>query len=547
MSVLTAVATTVTNPEAEALLALQAAGLLDDETVARIRRVWAHGGIALVDAITQLGLLPERDLAHHLAGLLNLGLATPDRFPAAPVLSEVLSPWFLREQRMVPLAVDGQGVRVAAVNPFDALGVQGIRLATGRPVILDIATASDIEAAFVRLYPLPAAEGEGTDTVELDLAQLRERASDAPVIRFVDNFIARAVAARASDIHLQPLDRRFRVRMRVDGVWAEVDAVSLDLAPAVISRLKILAGLDIAERRLPQDGGIKTVVRGREVDLRVAVMPTIAGEAAVIRVLDREQVALDIGALGFEGRVRDRLIRLFERPNGTILVTGPTGSGKSTTLYAALTHLNQADRNIITVEDPVENKIEGVSQIQVKPEIGLTFARVLRSILRYAPNVIMVGEIRDPETAQIATQASLTGHLVLATLHTNSAAAAVTRLLDMGVENYLIASTVTGVLAQRLVRVLCPACKVRGESGWQPAGCEACGHSGYRGRIAIHELLPVTEAVRRAVVSRATAGDIHAIARAEGMETLHECGLRLAAAGITSRAEVERIAIEDQE
>lgn len=530
------------------LARLQGEGVLEDEAVQRLRRVRGRSAIALVDAVTQLGLLAERELARHLGHMLGLAVAGPERLPAEAVEIGRVSPQFLRERRAVPLAVTGDALYLAVVDPFDRTAADGLRLATRRRVVLEIAAASDVEEALARLYARgpegPASDG---DTTELDLAQLRERASDAPVIRLVDGLLSRAVEARASDIHLQPQERRLRVRMRIDGVLRDFEPVSGELAQGVVSRLKILASLDIAERRLPQDGAVKLVVRGREIDLRIAFAPAVHGEAVVVRILDRGHVALDFDALGFTGETRHRLTRLLARPSGILLVTGPTGSGKSTTLYAALNQLNGPERNIVTVEDPVENKLDGITQIQVKPDIGLTFARVLRSVLRLDPDVIMVGEIRDPETAQIATQAALTGHLVLATLHTNSAAAAVTRLLDMGVDDYLIASTVSGVLAQRLVRKLCPECRVEDAGAFRAGGCAACNMTGYRGRVAIHELLPVDEPLRRAVVAKATAGEIEAIARAAGMETLSACGLRLVAAGITSRAEVERVAIEDQE
>ncbi|WP_133251516.1 GspE/PulE family protein [Zavarzinia aquatilis] len=530
------------------LARLQGEGVLDDDAVQRLRRVRGRSPIALVDAVTQLGLLAERELAGHLGRMLGLAVAGPERLPAEAVEIGRVSPQFLRERRVVPLAMTGDALHLAVVDPFDRTAADGLRLATRRRVVLEIAAASDVEEALARLYAR-ASEGPASDgdTTELDLARLRERASDAPVIRLVDGLLSRAVEARASDIHLQPQERRLRVRMRIDGVLRDFEPVSGELAQGVVSRLKILAGLDIAERRLPQDGAVKLVVRGREIDLRIAFAPAVHGEAVVVRILDRGHVALDFDALGFAGDVRHRLTRLLARPSGILLVTGPTGSGKSTTLYAALNQLNGPERNIVTVEDPVENKLDGITQIQVKPDIGLTFARVLRSVLRLDPDVIMIGEIRDPETAQIATQAALTGHLVLATLHTNSAAAAVTRLLDMGVDDYLIASTVSGVLAQRLVRKLCPECRVAEAGAFRAGGCATCNMTGYRGRIAIHELLTVDEPLRRAVVAKATAGEIEAIARAAGMETLGACGLRLVAAGITSRAEVERVAIEDQE
>lgn len=535
--------------EDDALARLCDDGVLDEDAVQRLRRVRDRSAIPLVDAVTQLGLMAERDLARHLGHILGLGFAGPEHLPVEAVEIGRVSPHFLRERRAVPLAVEGDVLHLAVVDPFDATAADGLRLATRRRVALAIAAASDVEEALSRLYAAPdTGLAAASDSIELDLARLRERASDAPVIRLVDALLSRAVEAQASDIHLQPQERRLRIRMRIDGVLQDFEPVAGDLAQAVVSRLKILAGLDIAERRLPQDGAVKQVVRGREIDLRIAIAPAVHGEAVVVRILDRGHVALDFDALGFGGAVRRRLDALLARPSGILLVTGPTGSGKSTTLYAALARLNGPERNIVTVEDPVENKLDGVTQIQVKPEIGLTFARVLRSVLRLDPDVIMVGEIRDPETAQIATQAALTGHLVLATLHTNSAASAVTRLLDMGVDDYLIASTVGGVLAQRLVRKLCPACRTPAdEGGFRAVGCPACNMTGYRGRIAIHELLTVDEAVRRAVVARATAGEIEAHARAAGMETLAACGLRLVAAGITSRAEIERVAIEDED
>ena len=454
------------------------------------------------------------------------------------------------------------------MDPSDPYTNQALGLIFAKPIQFKIATTSQIEDAILRLYAqalgnsvsetLAMATGDITDT---DVVRMRESASEAPIIRFVENLIAKAVDAGASDIHIEPLERRLRVRLRIDGILNEDDPAPLSSAAAIVSRVKILARLDIAERRLPQDGAVKMNVRGKEVDLRVATSPVVHGEEIVIRILDQSSVQLDLTELGFSDNLLTSLKQILDRPNGILLVTGPTGSGKSTTLYAALTRLNRADRKIITVEDPVEYKIDGLNQIQVKPEIGLDFARSLRSILRHDPDIIMVGEIRDAETARIATQSALTGHVVLSTLHTNDAASAVTRLLDMGIEDYLITSTVSGVLAQRLVRTLCRTCrepieppdvlraviaarKQRGEMGqmYRAVGCPDCRGTGYRGRTVIAELMIFDGPLRQKVLSHADAAQLRAAAIEGGMQTLYDNGLGRVFAGITSYDEVLRVA-----
>ena len=387
-------------------------------------------------------------------------------------------------------------------------------------------------------------------------------ASEAPVIRLVQDLIVRAVEMRASDIHVEPREDSVRVRFRVDGMLSTVETLPTALKAAVGSRIKIMARLNIAERRLPQDGRMKTNVRGREIDLRVSTMPTLWGESIVLRILDRSSVELDFPKLGFAGPSHETFLRLLEEPNGIILVTGPTGSGKTTTLYTALGLLNSPERKVFTVEDPIEYQLPGVNQIQVQPKIGLTFATALRSILRQDPDIIMVGEIRDLETAQIAIQASLTGHLVLSTVHTNNAAATVTRFLDMGVEKYLLASCLKGVLAQRLVRRLCSFCAkpapdplshVRVLEGIGasaagvpiqpklPAGCSVCRNSGYAGRTTVCELLATSPSVREAILSGAGEQAIEAIAVAEGMVTMLQHGLTKALQGVTTSEEVWRV------
>lgn len=550
-------------------------GLVDATGLDRARRVAAESETRFDLVLTQLGLVSERALAEALAAMTGTPLVGPDSYPAAPILADRLKPTFLRRARAVPIAEDENGVVLALVDPFDRFTVSAAAAALGRKVRIGVAVPIELEAALNRLYSdKTAASGDAkgdieesgapAEAAENDAERLRDLASEAPVIRLVNQLIARAVETRASDIHVEPFEDRLRIRYRHDGLLREVEAPSGRLQAAVVSRIKIMARLDIAERRLPQDGRIKLAVRGHEIDFRVSTIPSLHGESVVMRVLDRSSVEFDFGKLGLSETVRTPLLKTFEAPNGIVLVTGPTGSGKTTTLYTALLHLNAVTRKLVSVEDPVEYQLAGVDQFQVKPQIGLSFAALLRSILRHDPDVIMIGEIRDLETAEIAVQASLTGHLVLSTLHTNSATATVTRLRDMGVEDYLLAATLNGILAQRLVRRLCPHCKrpvdaapelaVRFGAAIEPhqpiriyeaVGCAACNGTGYAGRVAIAEFLQMDDALRQLVLSRADQAAIQRAAAASGMRTLYESGIAEVLAGVTTLTEVFRSIRED--
>ena len=463
-----------------------------------------------------------------------------------------LSPRFLRSVRAAPLACENGVLTLAMADPADRATAEAVALATGFTVQVAAASPAEIEAALDKLYGPADPEGGIRDLLaqaaadqQPDTDTLRDLASEAPVVRLVNQIIAQAVEQRASDIHVEPFETDLRIRYRIDGHLVEQEPVPRRAAAAIVSRLKLMAGLDIAERRLPQDGRVKLPVRGKEVDFRVATSPTLHGESIVLRILDRSGVSLDFTALGLAAEPQAQLHRQLDRPNGIVLVTGPTGSGKTTTLYAALERLNKPNRKLVTVEDPVEYQIFGINQIQVKNEIGLDFAGVLRSTLRHDPDIIMIGEIRDADTARIAVQAALTGHLVLSTTHTNGAAATIARLVDLGVSDYLIASTLNAVVAQRLVRVLCPHCRephelpaplakelgLKGQpTVYRAKGCPSCNGTGYRGRVGLFEVLELDEAAReRLLVRQPIFG---------AKRSLFADGLDKVLAGVTSLEEV---------
>jgi general secretion pathway protein E len=550
-------------------------GKLDQANLDRALRLQTEGGERLGSLLVTLGLCAQRDVAEALALQLSLPLVDANGYPEFPILEERVSARFLREARALPVREDEQELGLAMADPTDAYTIGAFEMVTGRAVRPMVAIPTELEAALERLYGAgKSAVGQLIGDVETrpdeltfdaDVQQLKDLASEAPVIRLVSLLITNALEMRASDIHIEPFENRLIVRYRIDGVLHEVESPPKRLSAAVISRVKIMANLDIAERRLPQDGRIRLRIQGKEIDLRVSTLPTMHGESVVMRILDKGHVALDFRKLGFEDDTLKVFLDVLLQPHGILLVTGPTGSGKTTTLYTALDRLNQPDVKILTVEDPVEYQMSGINQIQVKPQIDLTFANALRSIVRQDPDVIMIGEIRDLETAQIAVQSALTGHLVLSTVHTNDAPSTVNRLLDMGVEDYLLTSTVIGILAQRLVRKLCPHCKEayvalpelveqmrlrrfshdRDITLWHAKGCSHCAQTGYTGRLSILEMMPMTDSVRSLVMKHATANELRAEAIRNGMITMYEDGLRKALAGVTTFEEVLRATREN--
>jgi general secretion pathway protein E len=547
------------------------AGKLERGGLERALKLRAESGERLAGLLAKLGLVSERDLAEATAAELDLPLIGAREFPEEPLYAERLSPRFLREAQVLPIAEEAGGLVVAMADPLNDYAADAMRLVSGKDLLPRVAVPGELEAAVDRLYGVRAtnlgrladdAGEEGDEGLELDVERLKDLASEAPVIRLVNQMIARAVEQRASDIHIEPFEASLRVRYRIDGVLRDVEAPPNRFRAAIVSRVKIMAKLNIAERRLPQDGRIKLAIRGTPIDLRVATIPTMHGEGVVLRVLDRTGVKLNFEALGLGGTALDTYLSILERPHGIVLVTGPTGSGKTTTLYTSLVRLNRPDKKILTVEDPIEYQLDGINQIQVKPSIGLSFANVLRSILRQDPDTVMIGEIRDVETAEIAIQAALTGHLVLSTLHTNDAAGTITRLLDMGVEDYLLTSTLNGVTAQRLVRRLCPQCRTKAPvmaelvaqlgleryvAGGQeiqlyhPKGCEHCNETGYFGRNSLTEVLVITDEIRRLILKRAEAQELHRAAVAEGMRTMYDDGMSKALDGVTTVEEVLRV------
>jgi general secretion pathway protein E len=549
-------------------------GKLDAAALDRALRLQNGSGEKLGALLVTLGIVAQRDVAEALSAQLSLPLVDASGYPEFPILEERVSARFLRESRALPVREDETELALAMADPTDTYTIGAFEMVTGRAVRPLVAIPTELEAALERLYGSgKSAQSQIIGDIETrvdelafdaDVQQLKDLASEAPVIRLVSLLITNALETRASDIHVEPFENRLNVRYRIDGVLHDVESPPKRLSAAVISRIKIMANLDIAERRLPQDGRIRLRVQGKEIDLRVSTVPTMHGESVVMRILDKGGVALDFARLGFEDDTLKTFLDVLLQPHGILLVTGPTGSGKTTTLYTALDRLNQPDVKILTVEDPVEYQMAGINQIQVKPQIDLTFANALRSIVRQDPDVIMIGEIRDLETAQIAVQSALTGHLVLSTVHTNDAPSTMNRLLDMGVEDYLLTSTIIGILAQRLVRTLCPHCKEayvalpeiveqihlrkftqdKDITLWHAKGCKHCAHTGYVGRISILEMLPITDSLRSMVMKHATATELRAEAVREGMLTMYEDGLRKALRGVTTFEEVLRVTRE---
>ncbi|PYM94199.1 MAG: type II secretion system protein GspE [Candidatus Rokuibacteriota bacterium] len=528
-------------------------------------------GERLGEALVALGAVTKDDVLKALAVQNNLPYLFRGELPSPLPVVKNLSPKYLRQYVVCPIAVEGGLLTVATADPLNPMIVDDLRQSTGLDVRIVVSPGEGILEAIDRTYDGAATplqriveglEEERGPEGEEDVNHLRDMAFEAPVIRLVNLLVESAIAAEASDIHIEPFEDTLRVRYRIDGILFDQESPPRRLRDAVTSRIKLMAEMNIAERRLPQDGRIRVSLHGRRVDIRVSTIPTVHGESIVMRLLDRASVFLPLEKLGFGSDTLKHFEALIQRPHGILLVTGPTGSGKTTTLYAALEKINSPDRKILTIEDPVEYQLKGVNQIPVKPKIGLSFATGLRHIVRQDPDVILVGEIRDLETVDIAIQAALTGHMVFSTLHTNDAPGAIPRLQDMGAEPYLIASVLEGVLAQRLVRRICQACRTPetpsaadiealgveappGVTLYRGLGCDECRNTGYRGRTAIYELFTITEDVRSLILRRASSREIRRLAVEAGMTTLRMDGWSRACEGVTTVEEVLRVTQED--
>jgi general secretion pathway protein E len=548
-------------------------GLTTADVVERALTRAQTTGELIGEALIALGAVTEDDVLRALALQQHLPYVWREELPSSvPVLKNV-SAKYLREARVCPLSIEGNVLTVASADPLNPIVADELRQATGLAVKVVVSSPAGIQEVIDRSYDGAATplqrivegmeeDGRGGGEGDEDVNTLRDMAFEAPVVRLVNLLVENAISSEASDIHIEPFEDTLRIRYRVDGILYEQEAPPRRLQAAVTSRIKIMAEMNIAERRLPQDGRIRVTLRGQRVDIRVSTMPTVHGESIVMRLLQRSSVFLPLEKLGFPTDTLKRFESLIKRPHGIVLVTGPTGSGKTTTLYGALDKINAPGVKIITVEDPVEYQLKGVNQIPVKPKIGLSFAQGLRHIVRQDPDVILVGEIRDLETAEVAIQASLTGHLVFSTLHTNDAPGAITRLQDMGVEGYLVASVLEGVLAQRLVRRICQACRVPDTPSpadldvlgieaapnvtlYRGKGCEDCRGTGYRGRSGIYELFLLDEDARSLILRRASTRDIRQHAIQRGMATLRMDGWKRACEGITTVEELLRVTQED--
>jgi type IV pilus assembly protein PilB len=528
--------------------------------------------------LTKLGFVREEDVAQCLGQKYGIPYTALEPQEIDPAVTRLIPPGIAQKHLVIPISKVGTTLTMAMADPTNVFAVDDIKFMTGLNVRLMIATESSVRRAIDRYYDsseslqtiMASMEDAGMEVMDEqadlnpNLGELKQAVEEAPVVKLVNLILAEAIKRGASDIHVEPYERVFRIRFRIDGVLYEVMTPPMSMKNAIISRLKIMADLDISERRLPQDGRMKVKFKGKEVDFRVSTLPTLFGEKVVMRLLDKSNLTLDMTKLGFEPQALAAFEEAIQAPYGMILVTGPTGSGKTTTLYSALDRLNQLETNIMTAEDPVEFNIRGINQVQIRENIGLTFAAALRAFLRQDPDVIMVGEIRDYETAEIAVKAALTGHLVLSTLHTNDAPSAVSRLLNMGVESFLVASSVILILAQRLLRCVCAQCKVPvsvpqkalvdvgltdGEAAsitcYKGTGCDTCSSTGYKGRIAIYEVLSLTPTLRDLILGGAGAVEIKRAAIQQGMRTLRMSGLSKLKEGITTVQEVVRVTFKD--
>jgi type IV pilus assembly protein PilB len=533
-----------------------------EQALAEHQRTPKSLGRVLID----LGMIKEGDLVRALAEQVGLEFVDLAEHPVDPTATTLLPEALARRYRAIPIGERDGKLLVAMSDPANVYALDDIRTITNRDVQPLVATASDVERAIQKYAGMDgqveALANVASDALEGEDEQLEAALEDAPIVKLVNAIMTQAVGDRASDVHIEPAEKNVRIRFRVDGVLHEpMPPAPKNIQGGLISRLKVMADLNIAEKRIPQDGRISMKVGGKALDLRVATLPTVFGEKVVIRVLDKTNALLRLEDLGFMEDAYNRFSVSFKKPYGAILVTGPTGSGKSTTMYSTLNILNEVDKNIITVEDPVEYRLNGVNQIQVNPKAGLTFASALRSILRADPDIVLIGEIRDKETATIAIEAALTGHLVLSSLHTNDAASAISRLIEMDVETFLVASAIDAVVAQRLARKLCERCKeayapepselaAAGFPEWlwpevetlyRPTGCAACSNTGYRGRIGLYEVMQMSEEIERLTVERASAEAIRTVAMQQGMMSLRDDGLEKCRMGITSIEEVARV------
>ncbi|MFL2948101.1 MAG: type II secretion system ATPase GspE [Nitrospinales bacterium] len=551
---------------------------ISEKVLKEIKNNNLHSGNYMGKTLVDHGYIHTQTLLETLSTELGLPYIKKDQYPNSglPVEGLSISEAFLREKIIFPLQLKENNLIVAVFDPFDLYTIEDLKVSLGKNIRVVLSSEQDILESIELHYGKGGSSAmdrmvgnindedlHGLDSMDENTEHIRDMASEAPVIKLVNHIISEAIESRASDIHFEPFADELLLRYRIDGILHEFDPPPKRLSSAITTRIKIMAKMDISERRLPQDGRIKLKILGKDIDMRVSTLPTLHGESVVMRILDRGNLLLDLSQMGFPKKVHEELEALILKPYGKLLVTGPTGSGKTTTLYAALSKINTPNKKIITVEDPVEYQMRGINQIHVKPQIGLNFASGLRSIVRQDPDVIMVGEIRDPETAEISIQAALTGHLVFSTVHTNDAAGAITRLLDMGIENFLISSALLGVLAQRLVRVICPDCKeekplapvLRVEMGhlgkedikvYHGKGCKACSQTGFRGRCGVYELLVIDDNIRELILKKSTAQIIRDQARQKGMTTLREDGWDKVVKGITTVEEILRVTQNDR-